>query len=184
MSVVATHREHARARGFSLIEIFVAVAVLAILTAMAVPSFRELGRRMTVTANSNDIVAALTAAKSEAVKRGVIAGVVGAGSDWSAGGWQVLVDSDNNNVLSSADTVIGSYAALTNQYTVKSKVTGGNDAQVVFSSQGALATPATAADINVCRPDHETAQSVWVHVAPSGEITSRRDTTSSPAPGC
>ncbi|HEY6985258.1 MAG TPA: GspH/FimT family pseudopilin, partial [Rhodanobacteraceae bacterium] len=149
MSVVATHRERAQMRGFSLIEIFVAVAVLAILTAAALPSFRELGRRMTTSTHSNDMVAALTAAKSEAVKRGVIAGVVGTGSDWSAGGWQVLVDSDNDNALTGADTVLGSYAALTNQYAVRTKVTGGNDAQVIFGPQGALNTPATAADINV-----------------------------------
>ncbi len=98
----------------------------------------ELGRRMTVTENTNDLVGALATAKSEAAKLGVIAGVVGSGNNWSLGGWRVQIDSDGDNALTGADTVVASYAALTNQYTVTTKVTGGADAQVVFSPQGTL----------------------------------------------
>jgi prepilin-type N-terminal cleavage/methylation domain-containing protein len=184
MSVAATYRKPAPARGFTLLEIFIAVAVLGILTILATPSMVEVGRRMTVTEHTNDLVGALTTAKSEAAKLGALSGVVGAGNNWSSGGWQVLVDSNNDNTLTSADTVIATYAALTNQYTVKTKVTGGSDAQVAFNPQGALAAPATQADINVCRPDNQPTQSVWIHVAASGLITSRRDTSLSPAPGC
>jgi type IV fimbrial biogenesis protein FimT len=174
-----------RGRGFGLIELIIALAVVAILAAAALPSFRELGIRMTVTSHTNDLVGALTMAKSEAVKRGVVAGVVGTGNDWSAGGWQVLVDANGDSTLAAGtDTVIASYPAVENQYKVTTKVTGGNDAQVVFSPLGALATPATLVDINVCRPDHQTAQSAWIEVVPSGEITSRRNTSSSSAPGC
>lgn len=175
---------NARELGFGLIELMVAIAIVAILTAVALPSMRELGRRMTVTENNNDLVGALTTAKAEATKRGAMAGVVGAGNNWSALGWQVLVDSNSDNTLTGADTVIGSYAGLTNQYTVKTKVTGGADAQIIFSPQGTLSLPATAADINVCRPDNQPTLSSWIHVAPSGEITSRHDTSLSPAPGC
>lgn len=178
--------QRARAGGFSLLELFIAVAVLAILTVLAVPSMVEVGRRMTVTEHTNDLVGALTAAKSEAAKRGVIAGVVGTGNDWSAGGWKVYVDSNNDGTLTSGDTVIGSYGAVADNYTVKTKVTGGADAQIVFNALGSLSTPATQADVNVCRPDHEAAQSAWIHVSASGAITSRRDTSAAgdPAPGC
>jgi type IV fimbrial biogenesis protein FimT len=172
------------ARGFGLIELVVAIAIVAILTAMALPSFREIGMRMTNSEHANDLVGALTMAKAEAAKRGVIGGVVGNGSDWTAGGWKVLIDSNSDSTLTGADTVIASFPAVTQQYTVKTKVTGGNDAQIVFGPQGTLALPATAADINVCRPDHQATESVWIHVVPSGEITSRRNTSSSPAPGC
>ena len=102
-------------------------------------------------------------------------------------GWQVYVDSDNDGQLTGTDTILGSYAALDDNYTVKTKVTNGaSDALVLFSAQGSLATPATQVDINVCRPDGQTAQSAWIHVSASGEIISQRNTSSSNdlAPGC
>jgi len=172
-------------RGFGLIELVVAIAIVAILTALALPSFREISVRMNVSEHNNNLVGALTTAKSQAVKLGVIAGVVSVsgGSDWSSG-WQVRVDSNNDNALTSADTVIASYPALTNQYTVKSKVTGGADAQIIFSALGNLSTPATQADVNVCRPDHDSTKSLWIHVMGSGEIKSQHNTSTSPAAGC
>jgi len=172
------------ARGFGLIELFITIAIAAILVSAAVPGFQELTRRMTVSTNTNDMVGALTLAKAEATKRGVIAGVMGSGANWTLGGYAVRVDSNNDNTLTVADELLRTYPAIENQYTVKTKVTGGNDAQIAFTASGSLMLPATAADINVCRPDHQAAQSAWIHVAPSGEITSRRNTASSPAPGC
>ena len=75
MTVMGRPPNKAPSRGFSLLELFIAVAVLAILTAAAMPSVIELGRRMTITEHTNDLVGALTAAKSEAAKRGSVAGV-------------------------------------------------------------------------------------------------------------
>jgi len=171
--------------GFGLIELVVTIAIAAILLALALPSFREIGIRMNETSNNNNLVGALTTAKSEAVKLGTIAGLVSisGGTDWSSG-WRVLIDSNNDGALTSADTVIATYPALTNQYTVETKVTGGANGQVIFSSLGYLAAPATLIDINVCRPDHNTTESSWIHVTGSGEVKSQRNTSSSPAPGC
>jgi len=174
---------HAK-RGFGLIELLVAIAIVAILTATALPSFREMSRRMNVTENTNNIVAALNTAKSSASKLGAIVGLVGSGNDWSAGGWVVRSDSNFDSTLTSADTLIAQYPALPSGYTLKTKVSGGNDAQIIFGPQGALAAPATAVDVNVCRPDNNPAQSSWVHVAASGLITSHKNTAGSPAPGC
>ena len=182
--VVGSRVARAWSRGFSLLEIFIAVAVMAILVAAATPSFRELGRRMTNTTNTNDIVGALNTARAEAVKRGVMVAVIGTGNNWSSAGWSILADSDHNNALNSSDTVIRSYAALTDGFSVKTKVTGGTDSQIVFGPSGNLIDGATKADINVCRPDTQPHQSAWVRVSGSGEIRSQRDTTSSPAPAC
>ncbi|HEV7491257.1 MAG TPA: GspH/FimT family protein [Rhodanobacteraceae bacterium] len=171
--------------GFGLIELVVTMAIAAVLLALAIPSFREIGMRMNLTENNNDLIGALTTAKSQAVKLGVQAGVVGlsGGNDWSSG-WQVRVDSNNDNALTTADTIIATYPAVANQYKITSKVTGGADAQVIFSSLGYLLAPATLADINVCRPDHNAAESLWIHVTSSGEVKSQRNTSTSPAPGC
>ncbi len=185
MQAAGNFGKSARELGFGLIELVVTIAIAAILLALALPSFREVGMRMNVTENNNNLVGALTTAKSEAVKLGTIAGVVSlsGGSNWSSG-WQVLIDSNNDAALTSADTVIATYPALTNQYTVNTKVTGGADAQVVFSALGNLSAPATQVDINVCRPDHNATKSSWIQVKGSGEIRSQRDASSSPAPGC
>jgi len=171
-------------RGFGLIELVVAIAIVAVLTAAALPSFRELSRRMTISENTNNLVGALNTSRAEAVKRGSMVAVVGTGNDWTALGWTVQADSNHDDVIGGTDPVLATYARLTNDYTVKTLVTGGSDAQIIFTSQGNLAGPATQADINVCRPDHEAEQSAWIHIAASGEITSRRNTSSSPAPGC
>jgi type IV fimbrial biogenesis protein FimT len=183
MQAAGTFGKKAREFGFGLIELVVTIAIAAVLVALALPSFREIGMRMNLTSNHNNMVGALTTAKSQAAKLGTIAGVVGGGNDWS-GGWQVLIDSNNDGALTGADTVIASYPALTNQYKVTTKVTGAADAQIVFGPLGTLAAPATQADVNVCRPDHDATQSLWIHVMGSGEIKSQHNTAGSPAPGC
>jgi type IV fimbrial biogenesis protein FimT len=57
-------------RGFTLIELMTAIAVLGVLFAFAIPSFRELTRSNRTTAAQNDLVTALTYTRSEAVRRG------------------------------------------------------------------------------------------------------------------
>jgi type IV fimbrial biogenesis protein FimT len=185
------------ARGFGLIELVIALAVLAILVAAAMPSFRELGRRMTVTSTTNDLVGALNMARAEAAKRGSWVAVIGPSNDWS-GGWRVEADvgagatPPNQAFGDPTDLVLQRYEGVDTGagYAVKTKVTNGNggDTRIVFGPSGNLVDSAggavVSADINVCRPDHQAAQSRWIRVQSSGEISSQRDTSSSPAPGC
>jgi len=179
------HKSSAPLRGFGLIELVIALAIVAILAAVALPSFRELGMRMTVSTHTNDLVGALNTARAEAAKRGTAVAVIGSGNNWTAGGWRVVADSNHDGVFSVADTDLSTYGAVDNGYAVKTKVTGGaSDAQIVFGPQGSLASPATRADINVCRPDGHAVQSAWIAISPSGEISSHRDTTGSFAPAC
>lgn len=76
-------------RGFTLIELMITIAILAIVLGVAVPSFQDFVRRNRVTATANNLVSALALARSEAVKRATRVTV--ASGDW-AGGWQVFVD--------------------------------------------------------------------------------------------
>jgi type IV fimbrial biogenesis protein FimT len=178
-------------RGFGLIELVVAVAIVAILAAAALPSFRELGRRMTVSTTTNDLVGALNTARAEAAKRGSWVAVIGVGNDWSAG-WRVEADVGNaptppDQVFGGAsDVVMQTYGTLGTGYSVRTLVSGGNDAQVVFGPAGNLVDSATRADINVCRPDGQAAQSRWIHISGSGEISSQRNTAQANdlAPSC
>lgn len=56
--------------GFTLLELMVAITVLAIGLGLAVPSFMDLIRQNRLTTQTNGLMAALAIARSEAVKRG------------------------------------------------------------------------------------------------------------------
>jgi type IV fimbrial biogenesis protein FimT len=57
--------------GFTLLELMVALTVLALLLGIGVPSFRDFVRNSRMTAAANDIVTDFSIARSEAVKRRV-----------------------------------------------------------------------------------------------------------------
>ena len=59
------------ARGFTLLELMITVAVLAIMVGIGVPSYQDLMRRNRLAAQTNQLIGVLAFARSEAVKRGV-----------------------------------------------------------------------------------------------------------------
>jgi type IV fimbrial biogenesis protein FimT len=63
-------RMPSRLRGFSLVELMVTITVMAILLAIAVPSFREVIHRNRVSSASNALLASLAYARTEAITRG------------------------------------------------------------------------------------------------------------------
>lgn len=83
-----------RIAGFTLVEMLVTLAVLAILLTIALPNYRDYVVSSRMTAQANDLLTALHMARSEAVKRNAPITVQAKGGDW-ANGWQVR-DADNN----------------------------------------------------------------------------------------
>lgn len=141
-------------RGFSLIELAIVVALLAILAAMAMPSFQGFIASNRLTAESNEMLAALNLARSEAVRiqRRVIlcrvatsgglvtltasSGCVTAadGAPWQ--GWAVFVDNDSDGTFDAGETLLRSQAITASG--------------LVFASDNALGT---AGNRIVFRPD-------------------------------
>jgi len=78
--------------GFSLIELIVALSVMAILLAIAVPSFQEFIRGQRVKTTSFDVFAALNYARSEALKRNGDVTLTPVSSNW-ANGWGITAAS-------------------------------------------------------------------------------------------
>ncbi|MCB4361260.1 GspH/FimT family pseudopilin [Quatrionicoccus australiensis] len=71
--------------GFSLVELMVTIAILAILAMMAAPSMQGQIASSRVTAATNDLLTTLAHARSEAVRRGITVTVTATGGDWKNG---------------------------------------------------------------------------------------------------
>ena len=124
-------------RGFTLLELMVAVAVLAILLGMGVPAYNDSIRNNQIAATSADLISALSLARNEAMKRGMRVSVCAAanpdacaaGTDWS-NGWIVFVDSFGaSGVINEGDVPLQSWAAPARGVSVVS----GLDAPVSFT---------------------------------------------------
>jgi len=89
---------HAASKGFTLIELLVTVTLVAIALALGVPSFTTFQRNAELTSATNSLLAAINAARGEAMKRGMNAMVVPIdGANWSSG-WVVFVDKNRSQV--------------------------------------------------------------------------------------
>jgi len=88
-----------RSRGFTLIELMITLLLAAIILALGVPGFQDIVRNNRAATQSNELVAALSLARSEAVKRGARVSLCPStdqatctgGTNW-ANGWIVFRD--------------------------------------------------------------------------------------------
>ena len=99
--------------GVTLMECLVALAIMAILSVMAVPSFRDLLARRTVLVTAEALVDDLRFARTEALKRGgqvsVCSSANGLACSQSAvwvEGWIVFVDGGNTAVVDGSDEIL------------------------------------------------------------------------------
>jgi len=157
-------------KGFSLIELMVVLVVLAVLASLAIPSFTGLIRASRLSAQANDFYAALSLARSEAVKRNssvsVCASSDGAAcaASWSSG-WLVRLGTNG--------TVLQVYPALSAGNTL---VAAGALASVVFLPSGQAQQ---AASFELCGSDDSvnSSQSRNIQVSLAGRVQSTKPGT-------
>lgn len=96
-----------KGRGFTLIELMVTIALMSIMMAIAAPSFVTFRRNAELTSISNNFLAALNAARTEAMKRNMFAMVVplDGDNDWSKG-WRVFVDKNDNQTFDASTDIL------------------------------------------------------------------------------
>lgn len=162
--VLSSPRPNSRQYGFTLIELIVALSVLAILTAVAVPGFTSTLNSGRIRGPTNELVATLQLARMESFRRGqrtVVCRSDDAGSaaptcnaaagNW--GGWLAFVDVDRDGTFSAGDVNLRATEVLAPAVIIASPVISGGLSRVVFRPDG-LAHENTgallAAQIRVC----------------------------------
>lgn len=107
------HHPARKVRGFTLIELMVVVAMLAILAALAAPSFADAIRRQRVESMREEMLASVALAKAEAVTRGQRVTMLRTtpcpqaanALDWDCG-WTVFADLNGNNTINAGEPIL------------------------------------------------------------------------------
>ena len=157
------------ARGFTLLELIIAVAVLGILSTLAAPAFNDLILASRARSAASDVYTSLIFARSEALKRNANVAIVPNGT-WT-NGWQVLAGA----------------TLLRDQQTVASlsiECPGGTNcnATITYRRDGRLnnATPQMVIYVS----GNNRVQARCISVDPSGRPNIRVDTNNNAADGC
>lgn len=114
------HPPRIHARGFTAIELMVVVAIMAVLAALAAPSFTPLIERWRVRQTTESITSTLYYARSEAIKRGgnvVITKrpnntdgctIAPNNEDWGCG-WLVFIDTNGDRTQQAGEETLQTY---------------------------------------------------------------------------
>lgn len=140
--------------GFTLIELMVTIAIMAILLTLAMPSFRDMIAANRIATQSNLLLTDLVFARSEAVKRGLRVTLCPSTNQTSCtntawkNGWIVFVDTSNFGVVDATEEVLRANQGLSGDTTVT--LTGFSSSYVQYLSSGSLASGSGAgvADLN------------------------------------
>lgn len=112
-TITASTQPPAKARGFTLIELMITIAVAIILAGIAMPSFRSMIASERISSESFDVVAMLTLTRSEAIKRNTAVTSTPNNGNWKQG-WVIATTYNSNPVtINSKDALSGSDITIT-----------------------------------------------------------------------
>jgi len=166
--------------GFTLLELMVSIGVLAILLAIGVPTFQNVIRNNRIAGSTNELVTALTYARSEAMKRGDPVTVCASSdeavctgdTDWSTG-WIVFVDTDGNATRGAGEPLIQVWGAIGGGLDLDAF-----DGSIQYTSTGLTFPVITNGWFELMKPEHGGDKARCVRIAGTGRISTERSTCS------
>lgn len=133
--------QYSRSKGVTVVELMMAVAILGILTAIALPNFASALTSNRLANTSNEFIATVAFARSEAMRnnRGAVfcasADGSACGGDWE-GGWIVWADDNADGVRQ--DSGPGEEPVLRRQGPLLKQVATGGGTTIRFSPRGSV----------------------------------------------
>jgi type IV fimbrial biogenesis protein FimT len=174
--------------GFTLIELMVALTVLAVLLSLAAPSFADLVSNNRVATETNELMGTFNLARMEAVRRAQAVTVRSADSNDYAKGWNVFPDLDMNGAAASPATssdgtillVTGAFRGTATITRVArnsgsapltySTSTASDRAYLTFDSRGGIGST-SAAFFRICDANHTSVKGRIVQVNLVGKVS-------------
>jgi type IV fimbrial biogenesis protein FimT len=165
--------------GFTLTELMVVTAIVAILLGIAIPSYKYLTTSYRMSAELNNLVGDLQFARGEALKEGTPVTVCissdGAtctgGTNW-APGWIVFSDLNNNGAVDAGERVLKIQAAFTgnNPDTLAAGINA-----VSYNREGFAATAAgfVTSTLTLTEPGGHNAYTRCLLISPTGMLQSQ-----------
>ena len=140
-----------RLRGFSLIELMVAVAILAILASIAAPAMQNMIIQSRLTSQTNELLSAVQFARGEAIKRNQsirLCSADSAGDTACGGNWAHWVVLNANNTVLRQGSLPGTLrlSSTLSSDTLTFLPTGLNDVTVGTSDSLVLCSPTGTGD--------------------------------------
>jgi type IV fimbrial biogenesis protein FimT len=171
--------------GFTLIELLIVLAMVGILSTLAVPSFRMLTNNQALSNAASDLLSATIQARSTALKlnlRTIVQPV--SGNDWRTG-WRVYVDMNTNAVYDEGvDTLIQAREPLAEDIAIANS-SGSGDSNSVnlfgFNGDGFLASIGGSFNGSVLMQSNYTSRKKFIAISRVGRARVCDPTST---PGC
>jgi type IV fimbrial biogenesis protein FimT len=130
--------------GYTLVELLVVLALLAIILALAVPGFTELIERQKISAATADLLSAIRLTRAEAIRRGQRVDLVPAdGADWGSG-WIIFIDDNDNRRVDAGEVIILVHDAVARGIAINSAMTDRSATYLAYVASGRTRTNANS----------------------------------------
>ena len=126
-------------QGFTIIELMITLAVLAIIISMAAPSFVTMIQNNRATAVSNDLIASFQLARTEAIKRNATVSVQSTNdsTNWD-GGHRIFIDPDRNGKFNAGELLLRNVDSPHSSITLT-----GTASDISYNNNGGVVAAAT-----------------------------------------